>query len=64
MTYITVEPIKNDVANYIKTLETEILNDGTSNLWVFGKSTETIEEKNISNKITLFNSIQNLTDYL
>ena len=64
VTYITVEPIKNDVANYIKTLETEILNDGTSNLWVFGKSTETIEEKNISNKITLFNSIQNLTDYL
>lgn len=63
-TYITVEPNKNDIENYIKTLETEILNDEISTLWVFGKATATIENKNISNKTTFFSTIQNLTNYL
>jgi len=62
--YTTVEPVRSEIANYIQTLETEVLNDENSNLWVFGKPTEHIDVKSISKKTTLFNSIQNLTIYL
>lgn len=64
VTYITVQPTKNEIAAYIKTLETEILDDESSNLWLFGRPIEFIESKNFTEKMLLFNSIQNLTNYL
>ena len=64
VTYITIEPSKNETSNYIKELDTEILNDETSMLWAFGKPTKFIENSNVSNKTVLFESLKDLTNYL
>ena len=61
--YMTVEPTKSDVNQYIKDLKEEVL-DETSELWLIGRMTECIEQKNITSKISIFNSITNLVDEL
>jgi len=61
--YMTVEPTKSDVNQYIKDLKEEVL-DETSDLWLIGRMTECIEQKNITSKISIFNSITNLVDEL
>lgn len=59
--YMTVEPEKAEVNNYIKHLQTEIL-DETSELWLIGRMTDYIEVKNPLGKIKTFNSIEQLVD--
>ncbi|WP_395066320.1 MerR family transcriptional regulator [Flavobacterium sp.] len=61
--YMTVEPNKSDVNQYIKDLNEEIL-DETSELWLIGRMSEYVEQKNITHKISIFNSITNLVDEL
>lgn len=59
--YSTVEPSKNEINNYIKEVNEEIL-DETSNLWLIGRMIENIDSKLISKKINLFSSIKELVD--
>jgi DNA-binding transcriptional MerR regulator len=61
--YMTVEPDKNEVNDYIKKVHDEIL-DETSSLWILGRMVEFISPKNYSNKITTFNSIEALVEKL
>ena len=59
--YSTVEPNKNEINNYIKGVNEEIL-DETSNLWLIGRMVENIDSKLISEKINLFSSIKELIE--
>nr|WP_294777483.1 MerR family transcriptional regulator [uncultured Flavobacterium sp.] len=61
--YMTVEPNKDEVNNYINTLKQEIL-DETSNLWLIGRMTENIDAKMITEKITTFSSIKELVEFI
>lgn len=61
--YMTVEPNKDEVSNYINDLTTKAL-DESSNLWLIGRMVQHVEEKNISNKTSMFHSIKELVDNL
>ncbi|WP_136152883.1 MerR family transcriptional regulator [Flavobacterium sangjuense] len=61
--YMTVEPNKSEVNDYIKKLRKEIL-DESSNLWVIGRATEHITSNQSDKKITIFNSIERLVNFL
>ena len=61
--YMTVEPNKSEVNEYIKEVNTEIL-DMSSNLWVIGRMAAHIDQKNISNKTTIFKTIEELVEML
>jgi DNA-binding transcriptional MerR regulator len=61
--YITVEPNKTEVNNYIQSLKQEVLDD-TSNLWLIGRMTEHVETKIITEKITTFSSIKELVEFI
>lgn len=59
--YMTVEPLKAEVNNYISDLKEQILTED-SELWLIGRRTEDISPKNMSDKISVFNSISNLVE--
>ncbi|MEK8179637.1 MerR family transcriptional regulator [Flavobacterium buctense] len=61
--YMTVEPNKNEINNYIKSLKQDIL-DETSNLYLIGRMTENLDSKLITEKITTFNSIKELVEFI
>jgi DNA-binding transcriptional MerR regulator len=61
--YITVEPNKSEVNQYLKELNHEIL-DESSKLWLIGRMTENVDTKLLPNKVTLFNSITDLVSLL
>jgi len=59
--YMTVEPEKAYVNNYIKELKEEIL-DNTSELWLMGRMTEHVDQKVLNNTIRMFKSIDELVE--
>ena len=59
--YVTVEPLINDLYNYVKNVESEVL-DETAQLYILGKATEQIDIQKVSSKVRVFNSIANLVD--
>ncbi|WP_395054083.1 MerR family transcriptional regulator [Flavobacterium sp.] len=59
--YMTVEPEKADVNNYVKQLQNDILDD-TSELWLIGRMTEYLDQKNPLGKVKTFSSIEQLVD--
>jgi MerR family transcriptional regulator, light-induced transcriptional regulator len=59
--YMTVEPSKTEINNYVKKIEEEILED-TSQLYAIGRATRYIETHQHSQKITTFKSIKELVD--
>ncbi len=61
--YMTVEPNRSEINDYIKKMEKEIL-DESSSFWMIGRATEFIDHKQHSQKITTFNSIRGLVDLL
>ena len=64
ISYLTVEPNKEEINKYIKLMNSQILNDETSKVWLLGRMVEFIDDKNISPKTTIFRSINELVDYL
>ncbi len=64
ISYMTVEPNKEEINKYIKLMNSQILNDETSKVWLLGRMVEFIDDKNISPKTTIFRSINELVDYL
>jgi len=64
ISYLTVEPNKDEINKYIKQLNSQILNDDTSKVWLLGKMVQYIDDKNISPKTSIFYSINELVDYL
>jgi len=63
VSYITVQPTKDAINDYLKEIETEIL-DANSQIWFLGRMTEFIDAKNISNKMSIFHSISDLVNEL
>jgi DNA-binding transcriptional MerR regulator len=61
--YMTVEPNKSEVNDYIKKVKKEVL-DESSNLWVIGRATEHIASNPSDEKITIFNSIEGIVNFL
>ena len=59
--YSTVEPDKNEINNYVKKFDDEVL-DETSDLWVIGRMIENIDSKLLSKKISIFSSIKELVN--
>ena len=63
ISYITVEPSKDEVNNYVQTINKEILDDN-SQIWYIGKMTEHICETNIKDNSKVFPSILELVNEL
>lgn len=61
--YMTVEPNKTQVNEYIKEVKKELLTDN-SEFWAIGRMIENIDKKLCTETILTFNSIQDLTDNL
>ncbi|HMI06158.1 MAG TPA: hypothetical protein VK528_01330, partial [Flavobacterium sp.] len=63
ITYLTVQPGRNYVDGYIKTMGEKILG-GNSEFWILGRQTEHIDQSNINQKIKIFFSISALVSQL
>lgn len=59
--YMTVEPNKSVVNDYIKEIKKELLTDN-SKFWAIGRMVESIDKKLCPDNILTFTSIKNLTD--
>ena len=58
-----MEPDKAAVNQYRKKLNEQIM-DETSKLWLIGRMTQNVEQKNISGKSSSFNYVIQLVDIL
>ncbi len=61
ISYLTVQPTKDDINNYVSRISEEIIDDN-SQIWFLGRMTEFIDTKYLTPKITIFNSIFELID--
>ncbi len=59
ISYLTVQPTKDAISDYLKEISTKII-DANSQIWLLGRMTEYIDSKNLSNSISVFNSISDL----
>ena len=64
ISYLTVQPNKDEINPYISSLNSEVLNDDNTELWLLGRMVDYIEPKNISEKTRIFRSISDLVVYL
>ena len=64
VSYLTVEPNKDEINHYIKAINDEVLNDDNTELWLLGRMVDFIEPQNISDKTRIFKSISDLVVYL
>ncbi len=61
--YMTVEPLKENVNNYLKELQQEIIEGENSEMWAIGRITEFIKQEKHPN-VKVFNSINELANNL
>ncbi|CAN1485504.1 HTH_MlrA-CarA domain containing protein [Flavobacteriaceae bacterium] len=64
ISYLTVEPNKEEINPYITAINDEVLNDENTELWLLGRMVDFIESQNISDKTRIFRSISDLVVYL
>ncbi len=62
VSYLTVQPDKNEVNNYVQKINKEILNDENSELWLIGRMVEYVEDKNILPSTNIFHSISDFVN--
>jgi DNA-binding transcriptional MerR regulator len=60
LTYLTVEPNKSEINNYITALKKEILNDETTEIWLTGRILAHLDKTLINDKISVFYSISEI----
>lgn len=63
VSYVTVEPSRNEINNYVNEVIKEVLGP-SSEFWFIGRMTKYIDKKNYPNNISIFNSIQDLIEKL
>ena len=63
VTYVTVQPDKDFINEYVQNLNKEIL-DETSEAWIIGRMTEYIDKNTLSSKIKIFTNIKDLVEEL
>jgi hypothetical protein len=61
--YTTVEPKKSEINDYIIDFKNKII-DSKTELWLLGRMTENINEKNLSANIQTFTSIERFSEKL
>ena len=61
VSYLTVQPERDIVDSYIQKMSDELLDD-TTELWYLGRMVEFIKKEELSDRITIFNSITELVD--
>lgn len=61
--YTTVEPNKNEINDYIRKLKKEVMDD-SSKLFLIGRMTENIDPGLLSQKLSKFNSIKELVEFI
>jgi len=63
ISYLTVEPTRDALNNYIEEITTKII-DENSRVCFLGRMVEFIDTNNISDKISVYNSISDLVQEL
>ncbi|MFV8322422.1 MerR family transcriptional regulator [Flavobacterium sp. LS2R12] len=63
VSYLTVQPEKDILDSYIQKMSDELLDD-TTELWYLGRMVEFIKKEELSDRITIFNSITELVDWI
>ena len=63
ISYLTVQPTRDAIDDYLKEISTEIL-DANSQIWFLGRMTEFIDTKSLPETISVFNSISSLVSKL
>ena len=61
VSYLTVEPNKDHIKDYIDSLKKEILIDSNTKLWLIGKMVEEIDTNMLNENITVYKSIKEMT---
>jgi methanogenic corrinoid protein MtbC1 len=61
VSYLTVEPTKDQVNEYIETIKKEILIDSKTNLWLIGKMVDEIDQSLLNENISIYKSIKEMT---
>ena len=59
LSYFTVQPIRDEVVDYVSKME-ELLVDENTELWLIGRMTAELSVDNLSNKTSIFKSIPEL----
>ncbi|MBB1192107.1 MerR family transcriptional regulator [Flavobacterium sp. SOK18b] len=63
VSYMTVQPERDILDNYIQKMSEELLDD-TTELWYIGRMVEFIKKDELPEQITIFNSISELIDWI
>ncbi|RKS90369.1 B12 binding protein [Flavobacterium limicola] len=63
VSYLTVQPERDILDSYIQKMSDELLDD-TTELWYLGRMVEFIKKEELSDRITIFNSITELVDWI
>nr|WP_314839775.1 MerR family transcriptional regulator [uncultured Flavobacterium sp.] len=63
VSYMTVQPERDLLDNYIQKMSEELLDDSTE-LWYIGRMVEFINKDKLPEQITIFNSISELVDWI
>jgi methanogenic corrinoid protein MtbC1 len=64
ISYMTVQPNKDEINNYIKKINSDLLNDKNTEVWLLGRMVEYIDNKNIKSKMSIYKSISELVENL
>ena len=64
ISYLTVEPNKDEINAYIAKMNAEVVSDNQTQLWLLGRMVQFIDPKLIQPNTTLFNSIDGLVAHL
>ena len=60
VSYLTVQPDKNEVDKFVKDITKNILVEDTTELWLIGRLTQEINVTDLDSKVKIFNSIQEM----
>jgi DNA-binding transcriptional MerR regulator len=63
VSYLTVQPERDILDGYIQKMSDELLDD-TTELWYIGRMVEFIKKEELPERITIFNSITELVDWI
>ena len=63
VSYLTVQPDKDTVNDYIKRMIEELMDENTE-LWYVGRMTEFIKKESLSDSVKVFNSITDLIEHI
>ena len=61
VSYMTVQPERDSVNEYVAKMSAELIDENTE-LWYIGRMTEFVKKEELSDKISIFNSISDLVE--